>query len=116
MPGPMPGPIDSMCRSIRSMWPTIVSHISTFVCQRAFSSALLILATFAFICSREDFIFATSALAASISWLCISIICWRRVLRVWLLLLWPLEDAGACDCVSCAHATEAKVKSRIGST
>jgi len=33
-PGPiMPGPMDSMCFSIASMWPTILSHISTPVSQ-----------------------------------------------------------------------------------
>ena len=37
----MPGPMDSMCFCIRSMWVTTVSHISTFVCQRAFSLASL---------------------------------------------------------------------------
>jgi hypothetical protein len=44
MPGPMPGPIDSMCFTIWSMWPSIVSHMSTLLCQRAFSGGALIVA------------------------------------------------------------------------
>src|ERR1700730_9761117 len=76
MPGPMPpipGPM-SMCFNICSMWPTKTSHISTLLCQRPCSLGSLILATLAFICAREDFIFSMSAFMASICCLCISII------------------------------------------
>ena len=77
MPGPciMPGPMDSMCFCIRSMWPTSVSHISTLFRQRAISFASLIVRTLAFICASEDLILSMSAFMASISCLCISIIC-----------------------------------------
>jgi len=34
----MPGSMDSMCFCIRSIWLTTVSHMSTFVCHRAFSA------------------------------------------------------------------------------
>lgn len=48
------------------------------VWERAFSPGSLIVATLLFICAREDFIFCTSALMASIPCLCISILFrWR---------------------------------------
>ena len=70
----MSGPMDSMCFNICSMWPIKTCHISMLLCHRPFSAGSLILATLAFICAREDFIFSTSAFMASISCLCISII------------------------------------------
>ncbi len=112
-PGPMPGPMDSMCCSIRSMCPTIVSHVSTFVCQRAFSSLSFILAVFAFICSSVDFIFDVGFgrvhlfLVHLHHLLLMSAAVWRL----------PVDEAGGvCVCVSWAHATETNANVRISKT
>jgi len=62
MPGPciMPGPMASMCFCIRSMWPTIPSHISTLVCQRPFSAGSSIAATLACRTFAEKIAFQSS--------------------------------------------------------
>jgi hypothetical protein len=108
MPGPIiPGPMDCMCCSIRSMWPTIVSHISTLFRQRAISFVSLIVRRLAFIWAREAFIFSTSAFMAAICCSCICIIFWCCALGVG-----PLDEAGACEGAACGHAADVRVNIR----
>src|SRR5450759_2491675 len=84
--------------------------MSTLACQRAFSAGSLILATLAFICSREAFIFSKSTFMPSMCCLCISVIFWWRSPGV---ACEPLvEDGGACVDAACPHAKEARVNIR----
>jgi hypothetical protein len=87
-------------------------HISTLFRQRAISFVSLIVKRLAFIWAREAFIFSTSAFDG-LHLLLVHLLYLLAALAACLRFAHgALDEAGACDCVSCAHASEAKVKSR----
>ena len=97
IPHPMPlAWASSMCFSIWSWWSNMDCHMSIFACQRAFSSALLMEATLAFILSKAECIFSASAFMASMCSLHIACICSCRCAR------WPARTPGAGGVPACA--------------